>query len=66
MKSALGLLTIVLLCTSSCLVAELNQTELSGVKGFCVDSPAGKGGKVLRVTTLDSEETVSHYSWQSV
>ena len=55
MKTMLGLFAIVLLSTCSCLSTHVSPWESSEMKDFSVDTRAGQGGKILRVTNLDSE-----------
>lgn len=49
--STLAILAWVLCCAST---AELRASVLPGVTGFGLDSRAGQGGKVIRVTNLDA------------
>lgn len=48
MKSVMCLLAVALPILA-------DQTVFPGAKGFGVESPAGRGGKIIRVTSLDSE-----------
>jgi len=51
----LGLATALFLMTSSAFVADEGKAVFPGAVGFGVHSPAGRGGKIIRVANLNSE-----------